>query len=220
MLNTLFPHKGPFTTFIHANYPRGEEGELLLTDEHWAVAENVFMFFELFYDATIVLSGVYYPTSPLMLHYLVKIAIHLKNYGNDIHLRNVVQPMVEKYNKYWRDIHLLYSFAFILDPRAKMKGFSKVLRKLMNLTSTDYSAYQVGTRARLTDVYNKYEEKYGAVRLRRTVPQNLSGKKGLPGMKYMMMILVLLVGVLHCCILLLIYLEIHLLLLCCMLLLL
>ena len=58
-----------------------------------------------------------------------------------------------------------------------MKGFSKVLRKLMNLTSTDYSAYQVGTRARLTDVYNKYEEKFGAVRLRRTVPQNLSGKK-------------------------------------------
>jgi hypothetical protein len=34
-----------------------------------------------------------------------------------------------------------------------MKGFSKVLRRLMNLTSTHYGAYQVGTRARLTDVY-------------------------------------------------------------------
>jgi len=85
--------------------------------------------------------------------------------------------MIDKYNKYWRDIPLLYSFAFILDPRAKMKGFAKVLRRLMNLTNTDYSAYQVGTRARLTDVYNKYEEKFGDVRLRRTVPQNLSGKK-------------------------------------------
>ena len=177
MLKTLFPHKDPFTTFIHANYPRGEGGELLLTEEHWVVAEKVFKFLELFYDATVALSGVYYPTSPLMLHYLVKIAIHLNKYANDIHLRNVVQPMVDKYNKYWRDIPLLYSFAFILDPRAKMKGFTKVLRKLMNLTSTDYIAYQVGTRARLTDVFNKYEEKYGAVRLRRTVPQNLSGKK-------------------------------------------
>jgi hypothetical protein len=58
-----------------------------------------------------------------------------------------------------------------------MKGFSKVLRKLGNLTNTEYSAYQVGARARLTDVYNKYEEKYDAVRLKRTVPQNLSGKK-------------------------------------------
>ena len=85
--------------------------------------------------------------------------------------------MIDKYNKYWRDIPLLYSFAFILDPRAKMKGFIRVLRRLGILTSTDYSAYQVGTRARLTDVYNKYEKKYGGVRLRRTAPPNLSGKK-------------------------------------------
>jgi len=130
MLKTLFPHKDPFTTYIHANYPRGEEGELLLTEEHCIVAEKVFKFLELFYDATVALSSVYYPISPLMLHYLVKIAIHLKNYANDIYLRNVVQPMVDKYNKYWRDIPLLYSFVFILDPRAKMKGFSKVLWKL------------------------------------------------------------------------------------------
>jgi len=44
-----------------------------------------------------------------------------------------------------------------------MKGFAKVLRKLMNLTSTDYNAYQVSTRARFTDIFNKYEEKYGDV---------------------------------------------------------
>jgi hypothetical protein len=29
----------------------------------------------------------------------------------------------------------------------------------------------------LIDVYDKYEEKYGSVRLRRVVPPNLSGKK-------------------------------------------
>ena len=57
-----------------------------------------------------------------------------------------------------------------------MKGFTRVLRRLGGLTSTDYSTYLVGTRARLTDVYNKYEDKYGAVRLRRTDPPVLSGK--------------------------------------------
>ncbi|CAN6242257.1 unnamed protein product [Urochloa humidicola] len=57
-----------------------------------------------------------------------------------------------------------------------MKGFTRVLRRLGVLTSTDYSAYLVGTRARLTDVYNKYEEKYGVVRLRRNDPPSLSGK--------------------------------------------
>ena len=84
---------------------------MLLTDDHWAMAEKVLKFFELFYDATVALSGVYYATSPLMIHYLVKIAMHLKNYANDNHIRPVVQHMIDKYNKYWRDIPLLYSFA-------------------------------------------------------------------------------------------------------------
>ena len=38
MLKHLFPHKAPFTTFIHAQYPRDEGEPLLLTDEHWVVA--------------------------------------------------------------------------------------------------------------------------------------------------------------------------------------
>jgi hypothetical protein len=177
MLKHLFPHKDPFTTFLHAQYPRAEGEPFLLTDEHWNMAQKVLTFLELFYDATVTLSGVYYPTSPLMIHYLVKIGMHLKNYANDIHIRSVVQPMIDKYNKYRRDIPLLYSFAFILDLRAKMKGFTRVLRRLGALTSTDYNAYLLGTRARLTDVFNKYEEKFGSVRLKRPNPPTLSGKK-------------------------------------------
>jgi len=85
---------------MHAHYPRLEGGRLLLTDEHWAMVEKVLTFLELFYDFTVALSSVYYPTSPFMIHYLVKIAIYLNNYGNDTHLRPVVQPMIDKYNKY------------------------------------------------------------------------------------------------------------------------
>jgi hypothetical protein len=178
MLKHLIPHKIPFTTFIQSHYPRAEGAPFLLTDEHWIIAEKVLQFLELFYNATVALSGVYYPTSPLMMHNLVKIAIHLKRYANDQHLRTVVQPMIDKYNKYWRDIPLLYSFAFILDPRAKMKGFLRVLRRLGTLTDTDYTTYHLGARAKLTDVYNRYEAKFGAVRLRMTdVPSTSSGKK-------------------------------------------
>jgi len=64
------------------------------------MAEKVLKFLELFYDSTVALSGVYYPISPLIIYYLVKIAIHLKNYANDSHIRPVVQPMTDKYNKY------------------------------------------------------------------------------------------------------------------------
>jgi hypothetical protein len=58
MLKHLFSHKAPLNTFIHAQYPRAEGGQLLLTDEHWAIAENVLSFLELFYDSTVALSSV------------------------------------------------------------------------------------------------------------------------------------------------------------------
>ena len=40
MLKHLFPHKVSFTTFIHAQYSRAEGGQLLLTDDHWAMAKK------------------------------------------------------------------------------------------------------------------------------------------------------------------------------------
>jgi hypothetical protein len=62
-----------------------------------------------------------------------------------------------------------------------MKGFLRVLRRMCNLTDIEYTSYQLGVRARLTDVYNKYEANYGVVRLRSfDVPPNLSGKKRSP----------------------------------------
>jgi hypothetical protein len=85
---------------MHAHCPRAKGGAFLVTNEHWAMAEKVLRFLKLFYDATVVLSGVYYPTSPLIIHYLFKIAIHLKNYANDSYIRSVVQPIIDKYNKY------------------------------------------------------------------------------------------------------------------------
>jgi hypothetical protein len=66
MLKHLFSHKDPFTTFLHAQYPKAEGEHLLLTDEHWNMAQKVLRFLELFYDATVTLFGVYYPTFPLM----------------------------------------------------------------------------------------------------------------------------------------------------------
>lgn len=101
-----------------------------------------------------------------MNHNPINIAIHLKNHANDNHIRPMVQP-IDKYNKSWRDIPLHSSFAFILDRRAKIKDFTRVLRRLSTRTSTDYSTYPVNTRFHLTNAYNKCEEKFGAVGLRR-----------------------------------------------------
>jgi hypothetical protein len=76
-------------------------------------------------------------------------------------LRNVVVPMKTKFLKYWREIPILYAFAFILDPRAKMRGFHKVLQILSSLNGTDYSIYPSCFRSKLTKMYQIYEAKFG-----------------------------------------------------------
>ena len=88
---------------------------------HGFVTEKVMEFLELFYDSTVVLSGAYYPTSPLVLHHILEIASHLHAAERDHNFRNIVAPMKLKFIKYWEDIPLLHSYAFILDPRAKMR---------------------------------------------------------------------------------------------------
>ena len=46
-------------------------------------------------------------------------------------LYKYVAPMRLKFLKYWEGKPLLYSYAFILDPRAKMKRFFNVLLKVL-----------------------------------------------------------------------------------------
>ena len=103
--------------FINSNY-----GSELLSTRHWYIAEKILEFLELFYDSTVVLSSIYYLTSPLILHHLLEIASHLHASEKDQNLIVVVYPMKLKFLKYWHHIPLLYSFVFILDPRAKMRG--------------------------------------------------------------------------------------------------
>jgi hypothetical protein len=117
------------------------------TDDHWDVAEKILSFLELFYDTTVALSGIYYPTSALMLHHILKIARHLNAFENDALLRDAIVPMKTKYLKYWRKIPVLYCFAFVLDPRAKMREFNKLLMRLSGLNGTDYSRYPTSIRS-------------------------------------------------------------------------
>jgi hypothetical protein len=92
-------------------------------------------------------------------------------------LANVIFPMKTKFLKYWREIPLLYSFAFILDPRAKLRGFNRVLSILAGVTHYDYSGYLTYVGAQLTEVFNKYEAKFGAVTSIRPSQTTRTGKK-------------------------------------------
>jgi hypothetical protein len=127
MLKHLVPYRGTFSVWVQTNHPCKEDVSFLINDDHWYIAEKMLYFLQVFYDSTVALSGVYYPTSHLMLHHILKIAKQLNAFENDRLLREVVIPMKSKFLKYWSDIPILYAFSFILDPRAKMRGFHSSL---------------------------------------------------------------------------------------------
>jgi hypothetical protein len=94
MLKHLLPYKDVFPVFINANF-----GTTLITPRHWHIAAKILEFQELFYESTCVLFGVYYPTSPLILHHLLDIAAHLHESEKDQNLIVVVYPMKLKFLK-------------------------------------------------------------------------------------------------------------------------
>jgi hypothetical protein len=96
-----------------------------------------------------------------MLYHLIDIASHLNQYENDPLHRNSVLSMKAKFAKYVNCIPMLYSFTFVLDLRAKMRGYQKALTIISNLTSTDYTNYYVSVRARLTTIFANYDLRFG-----------------------------------------------------------
>jgi hypothetical protein len=85
------------------------KGEPLLSEGHWTVAEKIIEVLGIFYDSTVTLSGVCYPTSLLMLHHIIDSAGHLHAQESDTFLMSIV-------TRTYRFCISLYLF-WILEPR-------------------------------------------------------------------------------------------------------
>jgi hypothetical protein len=102
----------------------------------------------------------------------------LNQFENDDRLREVVVPMEFEFIKYWDNITHFYSYAFILDPRAKLNGFNKVLQFMSETLNRIYFAYYQHVKTELGNLFCRYEIKFGGVRLRRPPrPNNGLSKK-------------------------------------------
>ena len=62
---------------------------------------------------------------------------------------------------------LLYSYAFILDPKAEMRYFFNVLQLLSEYTGSEYSSYYADIKTEMYKLFNKYESKFGAAKSQR-----------------------------------------------------
>jgi hypothetical protein len=120
----------------------------------------------------------YYLTAPLMMHVIIEIVDNLNQFESDSLLRDVIVPMKSKILKYWLNISVLYSFTFILYPRAKLTGFNSALQVLSKLLNHDYSTYYNKVRTELANLFAKYDFKFGSSRLQRpSQPSVAPGKQ-------------------------------------------
>jgi len=73
---------------------------------------------------------------------------------------------------------LLYSFAFILDHRVKLRCLFNVLQILKENTGSGYDSYNADVKTEIYKLFNKYERKFGAARSQRpTQPASHTSKK-------------------------------------------
>ncbi|KAK4406727.1 Zinc finger BED domain-containing protein RICESLEEPER 3 [Sesamum angolense] len=128
MLSTAIRFKDVFPRFAaedphYGDYPCPED---------WEKVEKVCSVLEVFWDATHIISGSDYPTSNLFLNevILVKVLLDEKSLDNDAFIRDMVERMKIKFDKYWGETKLLMSIAAILDPRCKMKVLEFCFSKL------------------------------------------------------------------------------------------
>nr|ABB47401.1 hypothetical protein LOC_Os10g23270 [Oryza sativa Japonica Group] len=70
------------------------DGEIfILTDQDWEIATHVRKFLKPFYNATVQLSGIYYPTACLVLKWIWKLALVFDENQSDRILSSIVKPM-------------------------------------------------------------------------------------------------------------------------------
>ena len=117
MLVDSIGYKDLLYSFIQQN-----SSSLTLWPTHWDDCNALLKLLKCFNDATFLLSGVYYPTSHVLLYECVNIADVMHEHENNTVLSSCITSMRDKWFKYYREIPPLNLLASIFDPRTKFDG--------------------------------------------------------------------------------------------------
>jgi hypothetical protein len=92
------------------------------TDD-WKKADILCTYLKLLYDAANILTGPTYPPAHVFYHEVYKIQLELTHatMSQDPFVSNLIKPMKEKFDQYWKDCFLVLAIAVVMDPRFKMK---------------------------------------------------------------------------------------------------
>ena len=158
MLEVALSYKDMVTTYYN-----GRNADRLLTEADWQICQCFYYFLKVFYDATVTLSGVYYPTSHHALHKLYDIANAFEMHRDVEIFSATVAFMENKFKKYWQKVPFLYCVAAALDPRMKLHGVDSLLRGIaekLPVQGDEVITIQ-DVRAQMSRMFESYNRKYG-----------------------------------------------------------
>lgn len=137
-----------------------------LFDDDWATISKLLEILEVFYVATVNLSGTYYPTICNVLYHCFKITNMFNQFKAYEEWRPLIISMEEKFKKYYEKMPSSITCAAALNPLIKSIGVQALLTKIDgNLGIYDNQNYENFNRD-FQALYNHYDITYGRDRSR------------------------------------------------------
>ena len=138
------------------------------TPANWEGIELIASLLKTFKESTTVLSGVYYPTSCLVIPQLFIMVKHLNKFNNtnDIYT-TMIGPMKEKLLKYFRELPAVFTCACALNPCYNASGVETIIDGIvegLEIDDLEYvSSLKSGFNATLSNMFDFYLHKYGNI---------------------------------------------------------
>ena len=156
MLSTAIDFKDVFPRLSH----REPQYKYVPNDLDWNLAKKIRERLKLFYEVTQIFSRIKYPTSNLYFPNICEIKLSMSNLIGSpyVEIRLMATNMIEKFNKYWGEIHNLLVVATVLDPRFTMKLVEFYFPKKFGNKDSMYKIEKV--QQICDELVDEYKKKY------------------------------------------------------------
>ncbi|MED6105914.1 hypothetical protein PIB30_116558 [Stylosanthes scabra] len=144
--------------FVRLSF-KDKKYEFCPSEDEWNRAKEICDFLNSFYKITTLMSRQSYPTSNLYFMQIWKIECLLKQYvtSEDEVMRNMTQPMTDKFDKYWNEYSIILSLGAILDPHIKFH----VLKYCLNKVEPDTAQAKLANiKEGLYSLFESYAERF------------------------------------------------------------
>ncbi|KAH6766168.1 hypothetical protein C2S52_017151 [Perilla frutescens var. hirtella] len=104
----------------------------LPTEHDWMLAREICERLEFFYVLIEMFSATSCPTANKIFIYICEIRLKIDEWhaSEYVAIKLMAANMIEKFKKYWEDIHIIFSIALILDPRFKFRTIDYYFDKI------------------------------------------------------------------------------------------